>query len=434
MPRLLVKRKARVLSVAVLAVVLLCGMVCWPVPADPTAAGQKAAQLIGVCVYTFGDNVYGQLGVGDLLPHSGVQVRYYGHLGASVVGISTQGTHTLILLKDPMLVWTVVNSLIGFGDNHEGELGLSPGPTFPVWYPATKVPSPTVIAPFSTEQVLAISAGFYHTLVLSRTASGVTKLYSFGRNAAGQLGIGTTDGHGMRQEVTFFSGMNVRAISAGGESSLVLVEDVYGNSHLYGFGWNLLGQLGLGNTTPYYTYPQPISGIPSGPHSISAISTSGMHSLVLMANGDVYSFGMNSNGQLGLGYTSAPVTTPTKIPMSGPIKGISAGWRHSLFIYQGGVASCGLNSSGQLGFGDKVDRWSPTLIPGTAPYTTAISAGWIHSLYLNGLTHTAYGCGSNASYQLGLTATTVYLSPQVIPVGAVRAIAAGWVHSLLVGM
>ncbi|NLG32381.1 MAG: hypothetical protein GX550_02575 [Syntrophomonadaceae bacterium] len=81
--------------------------------------------------------------------------------------------------------------------------------------------------------------------------------------------------------------------------------------------------------------------------------------MVLLENGDVYTFGNNWHGQLGLGHTEDK-SFPIKIKTISPAKAIADGNWHSLILLENGdLYSCGFNIDGQLGMGDTEDRSSP---------------------------------------------------------------------------
>jgi alpha-tubulin suppressor-like RCC1 family protein len=97
---------------------------------------------------------------------------------------------------------------------------------------------------------------------------------------------------------------------------------------------------------------------------IIGISAGGEHSLILNSNGQVFSFGGNMCGHLGLG-DEKNRNQPTIIKNIGigRIAAISAGVCHSLIANsEGQVFSFGSNLSGQLGLGDNKNRSIPTLI------------------------------------------------------------------------
>ncbi|XP_059170813.1 E3 ubiquitin-protein ligase MYCBP2-like isoform X4 [Physella acuta] len=73
------------------------------------------------------------------------------------------------------------------------------------------------------------------------------------------------------------------------------------------------------------------------------------HTLVLLQNGDVYAFGSNNNGQLGLGDTKIR-GRPTKVPLPSPVTMVAAGSHHSVFLLSNGqILTCGDHQKGALG-------------------------------------------------------------------------------------
>ncbi|KAH9488940.1 E3 ubiquitin-protein ligase mycbp2 [Bulinus truncatus] len=73
------------------------------------------------------------------------------------------------------------------------------------------------------------------------------------------------------------------------------------------------------------------------------------HTLVLLFNGDVYAFGSNNNGQLGLGDTKIR-GKPTKVPLPLPATMVAAGSHHSVFLLTSGqIYTCGDHQKGALG-------------------------------------------------------------------------------------
>ena len=91
------------------------------------------------------------------------------------------------------------------------------------------------------------------------------------------------------------------------------------------------------------------------PVIVGKIACGDNHSVLLSAYGDVYTFGYNENGQLGIG-TKDNVSIPTKVNISG-IMQISAGKNQTIILgNQKLLYSTGSNSNGQLGIGIKDDK------------------------------------------------------------------------------
>ena len=75
------------------------------------------------------------------------------------------------------------------------------------------------------------------------------------------------------------------------------------------------------------------------------------HVLALTENGNVYSWGCNNDGPLGLNHLNSK-NIPCKVDSKEIFVSLAAGWCHSVALNnKGEIFSCGLNSSGQLGTG-----------------------------------------------------------------------------------
>ncbi len=212
-----------------------------------------------------------------------------------------------------------------------------------------------------------------------------------------------------------------KAISAGFDHSMVLLE----NGDVYSFGNGEYGQLGHGDNVNRLL-PTKIELL----SEVKAISTGNFYSLVLLETGDVYSFGLGKHGQLGHG-DSENRLLPTKIETLAGVKAISAGGQHSLVLLENGdVYSFGHGNRGRLGHGDEKDRIVPTKIESLTD-AKAISAGNMHSLVLleNG---DVYSFGGGDSFRLGLGDIKKRLVPTKIEgLTGVKGISSGNSHSLV---
>ncbi len=222
------------------------------------------------------------------------------------------------------------------------------------------------------------------------------------------------------------------SIACGDTHTIFLTND----GKVYSCGYNINGQLGIGNTTQQTT-PQPISTLNS--FTISAIACGFGHTVFLTNDGKVYSCGDNANGKLGRTVDTAnPKTTPSIISTLSPftISAIACGWGHTVFLTNvGKVYSCGDNSKGQLGIGNTTQQTTPQPISTLNSFTiSAIVCGSYHTVFLTN-DGKVYSCGRNDFGQFGLgnTTTTPQTTPQPIStldLFTISAIAGGWYHTV----
>ena len=103
----------------------------------------------------------------------------------------------------------------------------------------SRIPEPAEVPlPFSGEAAACVACGSSHALILGETGL----VYSMGLGSRGQLGHGSILSSSAPQLVEALAGLRMVAVGAGGWHSLAL--SVYGD--LYTWGWNHDGQLGLG--------------------------------------------------------------------------------------------------------------------------------------------------------------------------------------------
>lgn len=185
---------------------------------------------------------------------------------------------------------------------------------------------------------------------------------------------------------------NIISTSSNDQGTLYL--DDKGN--VYSQGSNTDGNLGqVGNGDYYIEQPTLINAL----DDIIQISMHMYHSLAVDINGNVYAFGSNNYGQLGLRDNDEHVY-PLIIPKIKNIIKISAGNRFSLLLNdKGRVYAFGNNQYGQLGIGNNNAINTPKLL--NIKDIVDISAGSSHSLLLDKYGQ-VYSFGSNKFGQLGL--------------------------------
>lgn len=179
-------------------------------------------------------------------------------------------------------------------------------------------------------------------------------IYSFGYNNVGQLGLGHNNETNFIQQINFMSKKSVCKISCGYGHTLFTTT----NNELYSFGHNVYGQLGLCDNIDRFS-PTLVTHLTS---IIIKISCGYFHTLLLDNLGKLYSCGLNMHGQLGLGDIE-PRNRPSQMLYSMNIKQIECGsYNTFILINNGDLFTTGLNDCGQLGLGDNNNRNKPTLL------------------------------------------------------------------------
>lgn len=244
-----------------------------------------------------------------------------------------------------------------WGDNRFGQLGTG-----------TTTYSSLPVKTVNLSNVIEVAAGSQHTVALRNDGT----VWAWGDNTSSQLGVpaNTINSSGANISTLGYSTTpvqvmvdgaplsNIVAIAANGQHSLAL--DAFGN--VWAWGLNLTGELGLEPaSTGSLARPRVVGGLPTG---ISAIAAGGGFNYALTVSGTVWAWGNNSNGQLG--FVSLPDSsgkmisfTPVKLTVNNdavPVVQVSAGLQHGLLrLADGTVWSLGYNIYGQLGNNTKID-------------------------------------------------------------------------------
>ena len=180
---------------------------------------------------------------------------------------------------------------------------------------------------------------------------------------------------------------------------------------LYCWGDNTFGQLGE---------PQIVSGSPTfnPPKEIDStqqwlqVALGGGHSCALSASSELFCWGDNSFGQLGIGVLGGEKTVPQKVKNPSGWKFVdSGGGRHTCAISRNGELHCwGKNPDGRLGDGTNLDRLEPTPVNDLGTWET-VSIGMTHSCGIK-MDRSLWCWGSGMRGQLGLGS----LSNKSVPV------------------
>lgn len=355
-------------------------------------------------LWAWGANVYGELGLG--------------FNGAGKALVATQvGTDTdwaeVHASRDPgsanfSVARKTDNSLWSWGYNGDGALGLG--------YTGDEPAEPTEVTDtYVSGAAAALAVGSDYVLALRSDNT----LWSWGANAGGRLGDGTTAQRSSPVQVcrVYDAGTStcttpltgVTAMAAGDGTSLAVA-----GGYLYAWGYNNHGQLGLGDTSERHVATQ--VGTDS---DWSQVAVGGNTAYALKSDGSLYAWGYNNYGELGVGDMTERHVPTLAGPQGTAWLAISAGDNHALAIRspsgstsdtEGTLWAWGYNSVGQLGTGDTGSRATPAQVGARADWSS-IAAGYDHS---SGMTSDGalWIWGKNSSGQLGLGDTAGRTTPQ----------------------
>ncbi|WP_139491413.1 Ig-like domain-containing protein [Brevibacillus dissolubilis] len=309
-------------------------------------------------LWGWGDNTYGQLGLGH---NQAVPGRHVKVPGIDHVAAVTTGYDYTLAQKTDGTVWA-------WGNNRYGQLGDG---TEESHYAPVQLPDLT--------DVKSLTASVSFALALKEDGT----VWGWGDNTNGQLGTGTFSHTATPFLIPDLD--SVVQVASGNCYSAALKNDgtvmtwgcmsadpgqPYYQPHpvpglenvqaIYGGGNNAyaLKSDGTVYTWDYDRQPVQVPGL-SG---IVKLDSSTSHTLALTADGDVYAWGDNTAGELGLGHTERQ-ETPVLVPDLSNIASISAQPRHSFAVTrENEVYAWGRNFNGQLGDGTNTDRHEPVLI------------------------------------------------------------------------
>ena len=274
------------------------------------AAGQQHALALDASggVWAWGRNDYGQLGVSGVTAQN-VPIRVPGL--SDIKDIAAGSAHSVAVRADGT-VWSWGGFDGGFGT------------------------SPTLVAGISS--ATAVAAGEQHTLALRSDGS----VLAWGANKRGQLGNGSTnDSLTVPVQVVDSEGLPISVVSVSAGASHSLAVDANGTT--WTWGDHTWGQCGRGDYSngsgggppvkrlrkPTSTYEDPGAGVtylssagqvdPSSLASVIGVAGGGSHSIAVDANGQVWTWGANWQGQLGVGPSPASTRLPTGVTLDNAV-------------------------------------------------------------------------------------------------------------------
>uniref|UniRef100_A0A3Q1IKG4 HECT domain-containing protein n=1 Tax=Anabas testudineus TaxID=64144 RepID=A0A3Q1IKG4_ANATE len=257
---------------------------------------------------------------------------------------------------------------------------------------------------FHGKQVRDVGCGRKNTAFLLEDGT----VYTCGCNDLGQLGHEKS--RKKPEQVVALDAQIIVAVSCGESHTLALND----KGQVFSWGLGSDGQLGLNNFEECIRVPRNIKSLSDV--QIAQVACGYWHSHALSRGEDIYSWGQNRYGQLGLGTSGQSIATPQIIQsLQGiPFAQISAGGAHSFALtVSGAVFGWGRNKFGQLGLNDTNDRHFPTLLKSLRSQRVIyISCGEDHTAALTKLSVFTFGAGGYG--QLGHNSTNHEINPRKV--------------------
>ncbi len=269
----------------------------------------------------------------------------------------------------------------------------------------------TPVTVLNLSDIVQVDGGKWHTLAVKKDGT----VWAWGYNQYGQLGDGSM---GTYNKLAFqVKGLsNVAQVSAGYHQSLALKAD----GTVWAWGNNDQGQLGDGTTISRRT-PVQVSGLTN----VTYISSGNNHCLAIKSDGTVWGWGYNSLGQVGDGTSISP-NVPVQVKGLTNMVNVCAGDGHSVGVRKDGtVWAWGSNNAGQLGIGSTTNQRTAQQVKTLSNCIQAVAADG-HSLALKA-DGTVYGWGYNVYGEVGDGSNTDRHAPvQTIGItGAIQIVAGG---------
>ncbi|MBU1510547.1 hypothetical protein KKD52_09320 [Myxococcota bacterium] len=268
---------------------------------------------------------------------------------------------------------------------------------------ATIEPLPVPI--LNTTNITKVAAGFEHTCALNSNGY----VYCWGSNTFGQLGLGSGYGTSENQPTHVTSLTNIIAISAGFNHTCAIQQIDAANNELYCWGANDAGQLGVNNNYVDSNIPVKVLSF-----NARAVACGQSHTCGIKSDNSLWCWGANDVNQLG--YSGSGNTIPVQVP-GFTANAITAGANHTCAILGDGKARCwGRNVYGQLGFGYSSASGTPEVVP-TFDNVSMISGGGEHTCAIEnngGSNFPLYCWGGNWYGQVGNGNTADQYSPALV--------------------
>ncbi len=339
-------------------------------------------------VWCWGDNTYGQIGDNTITSRrTPVSILGNKKTFCKVDG----GFFYSIGIQHNGQIWT-------WGYNHRGQLGDNS---------VTNQCTPVSILG-NKKTFCQISTGYDHAISIQHNG----QVWTWGSNTFGQLGNNAAISR--RTPVSILGDKKTFCKVAGGESHTAGIEH---NGQVWCWGYGFNGRLGNNGTVSTRT---PVS-IHGNKKTFCQISIGQSYTIGIQNNGQVWSWGSNSNGQLGNNTNTSRCTPVSILGAKKTFCQIKSGYDHVIALeYNNQVWGWGNNNRGQIGDNLVLSRLTPVSLAGEKklfwgggffPNFHGISAGINFTVAIEDKNGQVWSWGSNVYGQLGDNSTTSRRTP-----------------------
>ena len=348
-------------------------------------------------LWTWGSNIFGQAGTGGTTGFAGRQSIPARLFSGRYDWVQAAGgnSQSFAISKDGTL-WS-------WGRQDWGALGNG------INTQNTMVTLPAQVGSFT--DWVQVSAGFAHTIARRQDGS----IWTWGFNQWGQIGNGVYTGavsglaniHPSADDVAFPTRLGDRTdwinVEAGEMHTIAVRQD----GSIWMWGRNLNAE--LGDDPQHFPAPTPARVGTGNDWAYVTMGQGGLglaHTVAIREDGTLWAWGGNTNGRLGDG-TTRDRWTPVQIGQGTDWKDaqISAGWEHTMVVRaDGSLWGWGVNTNGQLGNNSTANQTIPVQI-GTGTNWAYVSVGHNHSVALR-KDGTLWAWGNQANGRLGNNETS----------------------------
>jgi alpha-tubulin suppressor-like RCC1 family protein len=258
----------------------------------PLSGNQTAAIKTNGTLWTWGDNTFSQLGLGDT-----TQRQVPTQVGSDTDWLAVDvGDFHMIALKTN-------GAMYGWGRNNQRQVGNN-----------TSVTQTTPVQIGGTSDWATIACGGLTSYAIKTDGT----LWSWGANSAGGLGLGDNARRAIPTQVGALT--TWATISAGNEFAVATKTD----GTMWSAGWNFSGQLGIGSLIDQTTFQQ------IGADTTWVETTCGQtFAAARKSTGEVFAWGDNDLAQLGQGTSTGDTNAPVQV-------GTDTDWA-AISAYQTGI-------------------------------------------------------------------------------------------------